>query len=132
SLNRLVVRPFKFKDGIELPVGTQIFAPTTCIHGDNDLWVSADTFQPFRFCSASEQNPRGIPDTSPEFLTFGHGRHACPGRYLAACQLKIILAHLLTRFVIEFKAANKRPKDKWVGGFCFPETATILVFRRRA
>lgn len=28
--------------------------------------------------------------TSPNHLAFGHGKHACPGRFFAATEIKII------------------------------------------
>lgn len=33
--------------------------------------------------------------TSAEHFGFGHGRHACPGRFVAAGVLKVVLVHLL-------------------------------------
>lgn len=39
--------------------------------------------------------------TSPTYLGFGHGRHACPGRFFAANELKLLIAYLLTRYDIQ-------------------------------
>lgn len=39
-----------------------------------------------------------LPATSPTFLSWGHGKHACPGRFFAAPAMKFLLAH----FVVEF------------------------------
>ncbi|KAF2852397.1 cytochrome P450 monooxygenase-like protein [Plenodomus tracheiphilus IPT5] len=36
--------------------------------------------------------------TSPEHLEFGHGHYACPGRFLAADEIKIALCHLLLKY----------------------------------
>lgn len=36
--------------------------------------------------------------TSPDHLGFGHGRHACPGRFFAANELKVALCHLLIKY----------------------------------
>lgn len=38
---------------------------------------------------------------SQNSLTFGFGRHACPGRFFAANEIKMILANCLLRY--EFK-----------------------------
>jgi cytochrome P450 len=32
--------------------------------------------------------------TGPQFLPFGHGKHACPGRHLVNFELKMILYHV--------------------------------------
>jgi hypothetical protein len=36
--------------------------------------------------------------TSPDNINFGHGRHACPGRFFAAGMVKIILMEILRRY----------------------------------
>lgn len=36
--------------------------------------------------------------TSPEHLAFGHGMHACPGRFFAANEIKIALSFLLLKY----------------------------------
>jgi cytochrome P450 len=36
--------------------------------------------------------------TSVDNLTFGHGSHACPGRFFAANELKLALCHLLLKY----------------------------------
>ncbi|KAL1858064.1 hypothetical protein VTK73DRAFT_7969 [Phialemonium thermophilum] len=35
--------------------------------------------------------------TSPDHLGFGHGHNACPGRFFAANEIKVMLAHLLLK-----------------------------------
>jgi hypothetical protein len=39
----------------------------------------------------------GVGSTS---LTFGYGRHACPGRFFAANEIKMIMAEILLRYEI--------------------------------
>jgi cytochrome P450 len=36
--------------------------------------------------------------TSPEHLAFGHGMHACPGRFFAANEIKVALCYLLLNY----------------------------------
>lgn len=36
--------------------------------------------------------------TSPDHLALGHGEHACPGRFFAAIEIKILLCHLLLKY----------------------------------
>lgn len=38
---------------------------------------------------------------SPNSLTFGYGRHACPGRFFAANEIKMILARTLLEWDIK-------------------------------
>jgi cytochrome P450 len=36
--------------------------------------------------------------TAADSLYFGHGKHACPGRFFAATELRLLLAHLVTHY----------------------------------
>ncbi len=67
--------------------------------------------------------------TSPTYHPFGHGRHACPGRFFAANELKLLLAYMLAKY--EFEHLNERPPSKWIGTSIVPPlTATVRVRRR--
>lgn len=46
--------------------------------------------------------------TTATNLTFGNGRHACPGRFFAANEIKAMLAHVLLEYDV-------KPKDDSVG-----------------
>lgn len=51
-----------------------------------------------------------------KFLGFGHGRHACPGRFFASQEMKLMLAHIVMTYdvrvdgerfpIIDFKATT--------------------------
>lgn len=64
-------------------------------------------------------------------VTKGHGRHACPGRFLASSELKVALAHMLLKYDWELDETDKMPK------FFDNETAHMtspmvkLMIRRR-
>jgi cytochrome P450 len=66
-------------------------------------------------------------------LPFGHGKHACPGRYLVDIELKMTLAYTLLNYEIEFpeEYEGKRPDVTWKGKVLIPpKDATISVRRR--
>lgn len=44
-------------------------------------------------------------------LSFGYGRHACPGRYLGHLNIKLILAELLTRYDLKMVPGLSRAKS---------------------
>ncbi|KAK2059529.1 cytochrome P450 [Colletotrichum caudatum] len=59
-------------------------------------------------------NPQAqLVSRSPQHLGFGHGPHACPGRFFAANEITVALAHLLMKY--DWKLAP-RPQAL-VGGF---------------
>ena len=48
--------------------------------------------------------------TSPDHLGFGHGKHACPGRFFASNEAKIILIHLLLKYDWRLPEGNPPPQ----------------------
>jgi cytochrome P450 len=87
-MSRVVVNPagFKFHDGTTLPYGTYVSCGAYSIHHDQRLYKNPDQFDGFRFCSESDsmtgnsESKVPIVNSSSEFLAFGNGHHACPGR----------------------------------------------------
>lgn len=67
--------------------------------------------------------------TSHDYLPFGHGRWACPGRHLAIHEIKIMLYFLFTKFDIKLRANTYRVKNTINTTTVAPE-ATFLVRRR--
>ncbi|KAL8707416.1 MAG: hypothetical protein Q9220_007561 [cf. Caloplaca sp. 1 TL-2023] len=67
--------------------------------------------------------------TSPTFLPFGHGRHACPGRFFIAVEIKLMLAYMAMNYDIEPLA--ERPRNRWLGGIRLPPTKAVIKVRRR-
>ncbi|KAI0382415.1 putative cytochrome P450 [Hypomontagnella monticulosa] len=136
--------------GSHLPRGSKVSVPAYCIMRNETVYAGAETFTPFRFFDQRNRNQRedgssdkngktddyvrrarnALPMTNPDYLVFGHGRHACPGRFFAAAELKLILAHALLRY--DFEMLPERPKGSWVGVTSLPSLkATIRVRRRK-
>ena len=68
--------------------------------------------------------------TSPEYTAFGHGRHACAGRFFAASALKLLLAYIVLNY--DFEMLDKRPDNPWFATNRIPPlTAEVRVKRRR-
>jgi cytochrome P450 len=80
ALNLLALRPFTFSNGVTVPAGTIVAAPSSAIHTDGDIYPNPETFDGFRFAKLREHD--GAPvvgqqatSTSAEYLAFGYGRH---------------------------------------------------------
>ncbi|OOF99135.1 hypothetical protein ASPCADRAFT_513218, partial [Aspergillus carbonarius ITEM 5010] len=65
---------------------------------------------------------------SPEFLTFGLGRWACPGRQLAIHEIKILLYLFFSRFDVKVKEGSLRVVN-WINTTSVPPEVTLLVRR---
>jgi cytochrome P450 len=118
-----------------LPKGTMLAANLLHAHASPEAWGNdAGSFDPYRFLRLEEENGKrfGIVTTTPNILNFGHGRHACPGRFFAAQQMKLILAYLLVKFDMKIDTpGGRRPKDFWFGLACMPDPRSRILIRRR-
>lgn len=82
------------------------------------MWDEPDKFKGFRFAdmraeSKENANRYQFVTTNPNHsMAFGHGKHACPGRFFAGNEIKVIAAFLLKHY--DIKAApghEKRPES---------------------
>lgn len=108
-------------------------------HFDESIYEHSGTFNPDRFlkekngidAAKGHGRPSDMTTTSNEFLAFGNGRHACPGRYLAASQLKVMMAHVLINYDVKFEKEGVRPADLWLLSSCIPNPNAKVLFRKR-
>ncbi|EPE27439.1 Cytochrome P450 [Glarea lozoyensis ATCC 20868] len=127
--------------GVRLPYGSKVGIHAFPVHYDEDIYPEAQSFNPTRFCddrsleiksedaSASQKQGQALVTTSSNFMAFSHGRHACPGRFFAAQQLKLVLAYIAMNYEIEPVA--QRPANHWFVGSSGPPLETTIRIRRR-
>jgi len=135
GLVRLALRPFTFSNGVTVPAGTLIATPSIAIHTDGEIYPNPDTFDGFRFAKLREH--KGVPvvgqqatSSSAEYLTFGYGRHACPGRFFAVNEVKALLAHILVTYDIKIEEGKQAPGTHIRHSVRVPEKANVM-FRKR-
>ena len=134
-------------DGVHCPYGSSVGIAALGIHNDNAIYPDAAKFQPFRYVDARDavaanvetgkfgaedmikKANYGLVSTSADYQPFGHGRHACPGRFFAANELKLLLAYMVLNYDIEMLA--KRPAGTWVGQVSLPDMKATIKVRRR-
>ncbi|KAK3402657.1 cytochrome P450 [Sordaria brevicollis] len=114
--------------GVKLPYGANVFVPAYTVMHDEELYNDAESFKPFRF---AEESREAFPMTSCKYLAFGHGRSACPGRFFAANELKLMLAYILLKYDTEL-TPGKRPENKWIGQNIIPPMEATIRIRKRA
>lgn len=104
--------------------------------GDPELHKDPEKWDPYRFLRMREQAETEtealLVTTSPNHLAFGHGKHACPGRFFAATEIKIIICHLLIKY--EWELAPGTDTKPMALGFTngVSPTAHILIRKRKA
>jgi cytochrome P450 len=103
---------------------------------------SFDEFHPFRYSDLrsyeGEENKHQLVTTSPESVSFGHGQWACPGRFFASNEIKVILIELLKNYDIGLGPNGEgqggefqRPKTYTVDTHYIPDPTAKIFFKRR-
>ncbi|KZT02239.1 cytochrome P450 [Laetiporus sulphureus 93-53] len=134
SVMRKALRDVTFSDGTRIPAGTLVAAAATATHLDGDYYEDPAVFRPFRYSDMrmdeSQRLRQQFVSTSPEYIAFGHGKHACPGRFFAVNELKLMMAYLILNYDFKFEGRRDRPANTWVWHTPFPPEARVK-FRRR-
>ena len=125
---------FTFSDGTTIPRGTTVCVSTLNAHFNNKLYEDPLKFNGFRFSDTREGSAKkvGMVSSSQDHLPFGLGRHVCPGRYFAACELKLMFAHIVMTYDVKLEIEGARPEDMWVMIACIPNLNANVLFRKRA
>ena len=169
GINQMVAAPggVTTPEGWHIPKGSVVATHVWGPHHDEINYPAASTYKPFRFVGLRDESPpdaitnakdnertkkpqqQDQPDethlsfaaTSPTYLGFGHGRHACPGRFFADQVLKLLLAYLLTRYEIQmvmeggvggnWNGKGVRPECWWAGPTHVPPSSAKVRVRRR-
>lgn len=107
-------------DGIHVPKGVKIAVAQRAIHNDPAFYERPLEYDAFRFSRAREtqsaneapgadmktvldQKNQAVITTSERFLGFGHGKHACPGRFFASQEMKLMLAQVFMNYDVRIK-----------------------------
>lgn len=135
TFERRALQAFTLSNGQFIPKGTILEIPSDAISRDAEIFPDPDTFNPWRF---SEMRNDGPEDARHQFVSvshllgsFGYGRHACPGRFFAANEIKMILARTLLAYDIRMKDGEKeRYQNLEFGLTSAPDPAKELLFKK--
>lgn len=102
---------------------------------DSEHYSDPDQFDGYRFLrmrdsSGEEQHAAHLVSTSESHMGFGHGLHACPGRFFAANEIKIALCHLLLKYEWKLQEGVK-PQDIVMGMTYMSDPNVKFLIRRR-
>lgn len=119
-------------DGTVIPKGVNCAVPNTS-RLDAGVYENPNEFDGYRFLKMrsdpGKEYSAQFVTTSAESLGFGHGLHACPGRFFAANEIKIALCHLLLKY--DWKLSQDIPsKVAWLG-FALSVNSDMTVSLRR-
>jgi cytochrome P450 len=105
---------------------------------NKSLFGSPDEFDGFRFYnlrqeSETETNKHQYGTVSERSISFGIGKHACPGRFFAGSTIKAITAKFILDF--DFKFADQsagRPRNFTFQATNAPDPTKEVLFKRRS
>ncbi|KAH6954420.1 cytochrome P450 [Fusarium avenaceum] len=116
---------FTFSNGIHVPQGAILAAPIKAYQRDERVYPGG--FNPRRSLTDPE-HPK-MTDISPDFLNFGLGRGACPGRFFTSNLLKLTLTHLLLDY--DFERLEERPENVRKVTIDEPCGRVLITLRKR-
>lgn len=98
SMQRCAEKEIRLSDGTVLPKDSRIMVAGDYMEPD----AKTSPFDVERFVRLREEadGEKGYQFVTPgpEYMPFGYGKHACPGRFLASNELKIALCHLVMKY----------------------------------
>ena len=106
-------KPYTFSDGTTAQPGDHLAALIK--NTDPSVYPNPEVFDPWRYSRLREEGARGQEMTSidsPNWLIFGSGKHACPGRLFATALSKVVLGKMLLGWSLEMEGGTGRPVNK--------------------
>ncbi|KAJ8079815.1 hypothetical protein PM082_016637 [Marasmius tenuissimus] len=135
SMRRLALRDFAFSNGTVVPAGTMIAISPSALHFDVGQYSNPFEFDGFRSYKQREEEGESIkhqmvtPQTN--YIAFGIGRHACPGRFFAVNEIKALVSHTLMYYDLKLDESEAAPKTDEFGGGISTDLKTRVMFRKR-
>jgi cytochrome P450 monooxygenase-3 len=134
GIERRVMVDYTFSNGLRLPKNTAISFPIWAVtrsdktrtfsaeYNENTGNPGPETFDGYRYARlrsvAGRESRHQAVTTGPDSANFGHGPHACPGRFFAIYEIKALLIELLLHYDIRLKddleskgGEEKRPQN---------------------
>ncbi|KZT72304.1 cytochrome P450 [Daedalea quercina L-15889] len=134
SVMRKTLQDTTLSDGTFIPAGTLVAGASTATHHDARNYENPDVFDPFRFADMRTEEGEAIKhqfvSTSPEYVPFGHGKHACPGRFFAVNELKVMMAYIVLHYDVKFEGEKGKPEN-WSRWHLVLPANTNVLFRKR-
>ena len=125
----------KLSAGPLLPRDTIIAVSTHASNNGPEI-INPDKFDGFRY-----EKLRAMPGNETRFqmagtgrysTSFGFGEHACPGRFFAVNEMKIVFAYLLANYDLKVKDGAGRPRNLHKPtGTLYPDPRTEIMIRLR-
>ncbi|KAF4333880.1 ent-kaurene oxidase [Fusarium beomiforme] len=135
TFQRAAIADMTLPDGTFVPKGTKLEINTCSIHKDHELYESPEEFDGLRFHkwrkAPGKKKKYMYSSSGIDDLSWGFGRHACPGRYLSAINIKLIMAELLLNYDIKLPDGVSRPANIEFEVLCSPDPDFEILLKNR-
>jgi len=137
SFGRRVLKGITLSNGQYIPAGVLIEVPAAAIYADEHYYPNSDTFDGNRSFNlratgkAADIARNQFVTTNEMNLNFGYGRHACPGRFFATNEIKMVLARLILEYDIKMPdGQTERYPQIEMGRMTLPNPQKTLLFKK--
>ncbi|TLD30544.1 hypothetical protein PspLS_01843 [Pyricularia sp. CBS 133598] len=133
---KIVESDVKLKDGFVIKKGTNVGMDSFRTMMDEQAFPEPDRYNPHRWVNMRKDQKNAtaafFSSTGADHHGFGHGLHACAGRFYASNGLKVILSHIVLKY--DWKVApgceGLKPVPSGVRNIINPGTK-VMVRRRK-
>lgn len=150
AMMRVSTSPIKLSTGHTLPADTHFACASHEIHRSTDTPIFSPSYNPASYTPPSsfdglrfyklrampgKENHHQFVTTAPDSLSFGHGIHACPGRFFASNEIKVVLIELLRNWGVRLvgdteRKGGARPPNSVSFTSILPDVTAQLEFKR--
>ncbi|RAL14686.1 cytochrome P450 [Aspergillus homomorphus CBS 101889] len=132
AMQRITHSNVTLSDGTRIDKDSSVIVSATRMW-DPKVYANPETFDAYRSlrakqASGNHRNSQAVTPT-PEHLVWGLGKYACPGRFFAVAEIKIILLHILLDY--DLKVADGACTSPVSSGFSFRSNPNVEMFVRR-
>ncbi|GFF59369.1 ent-kaurene oxidase [Aspergillus udagawae] len=138
NIPRVVTDPngLRLKTGHVVPPGYLVMVRAQPINQNATLYPNPERFDAFRFARLRQQgganeNRWQHTSTGADNINFGHGIWACPGRFFASAEIKVVVAYVIRHYDLRLVEGRPRPTPKYGGLAIFPDAEAEVEFRPR-
>ncbi|RIA90939.1 cytochrome P450 [Glomus cerebriforme] len=126
ALPHLALKDFTFSNGLQVPKDRVIDLYFDDVIQDEALQgINPKSFEPFRHLNANVTASK----VSKNFVVFGGGKHACPGRFFAINEIKFCMHNFILKY--NFRTESGKIAEKMrVGPITYPNTNGIIFEKR--
>ncbi|CAB4377950.1 unnamed protein product [Rhizophagus irregularis] len=118
TIPHIALKDYTFSNGLQVPKNRPVFLYVDDVYLDESLQgPNPKSFEPFRHVDTNASASK----IGKNFVIFGGGKHACPGRQLAVNEIKFFLHNIILKYNLRTESGKiegpnifgpvKRPSD---------------------